>query len=258
MRRTERTGNRPPYPRRLRWGLLLLYEGDILVVDKPPGLLSVATETEKERTAYWILREYLRKKGGRERPAAVHRLDRDTSGIMIFAGTGRVKKRLMDHWDEAILRRSYAALVEGDMRNGAFKPEEIARGGLIDAPLGEEKSGRVVVMPGGKPARTRWKLLAAGNGYSLLELELETGRRNQIRAHLHHLGYPVAGDKKYNAKTDPLGRLCLHAAEISLRMPQAGGPGEILEFRSPVPPSFRLLPEASPAEVVPRQGRRRV
>jgi 23S rRNA pseudouridine1911/1915/1917 synthase len=243
-----------PYPRRLGRGLLLLYEGDIFAVDKPAGLLSVAAETEKEHTAYWILREYLRKKGGRERPAAVHRLDRDTSGVMIFARTGRIKKLLMDHWDEAVLRRGYTALVEGDL-GGRLSPEEIIRGGVIDAPLGEDRSGRVVVTPGGKPALTRWKFLAGGNGYSLLDLELETGRRNQIRVHLSHLGCPVAGDKKYGAKTNPLGRLCLHAAELKLRMPREPsrkGPGaalpeRILEFRSPVPPSFRRLLGPSPA-----------
>jgi 23S rRNA pseudouridine1911/1915/1917 synthase len=211
--------------RRLAGGLLLLYEDQYLVVvDKPAGLLSIASGTEREKTAYWILAEYLRRKGEKRRPAAVHRLDRDTSGLMVFAKSERIKKRLMEHWNSAVVKRRYIALAEGEF----FR--EKADEGIIDAPLGEDGGGRVVVRPGGKEARTWWKLLARGRGYSLLSLELETGRRNQIRAHLFFLGYPVAGDKKYGAKTNPLGRLALHAEALSFYHPVSG---ELLEFLSP-------------------------
>jgi len=216
------------FPWRLGPGLLLLYEDiDIIAVDKPAGLLSIAREGGREKTVYSILAGFLHKRGGRGAPpAVVHRLDRDTSGVMIFARTGWVKKKLMDHWDEAVTERRYVCVAEGELDGGE---------GLIDFPLGEDSGGRVVVMKEGKPARTRWKLIKKQNGYSLLSLELETGRRNQIRAHLAALGHPVAGDKKYWAKTDPLGRLCLHAEKMAFHHPRDG---RLLQFESPVPPPF--------------------
>jgi 23S rRNA pseudouridine1911/1915/1917 synthase len=218
-----------PGIRKLALGLILLYEDrDLLAVDKPAGLLSIAAAGKKEKTCYWILSEYLRRKGGGKcRPAVVHRLDRDTSGVMIFATSEQMTKTLMANWDKTVTERRYIAVAEGDLGGEGA--------GLIDAPLGEDKNGRITVRRDGKPARTRWKLLAAGNGYSLLSLELETGRRNQIRAHLDWLGHPVAGDRKYNARTDPLKRLCLHAEKIGFYHPRGG---RLMEFESPVPEGF--------------------
>ena len=218
------------FPRNLGSGLVLIYnDQDIIAADKPAGLLSIAVRGGREKTAYSILDEYFRKRGGRSAPpAVVHRLDRDTSGVMIFARSGWVKKKLMDHWDETVTERRYVCVAEGGFAAG----EE---SGFIDLPLGEDSSGRVVVRKDGKPARTRWKLIRARNGYSLLSLDLETGRRNQIRAHLAALGHPVAGDKKYWAKTDPLKRLCLHAERIVFQHPRDGKP---IAFESPVPSLF--------------------
>jgi RluA family pseudouridine synthase len=211
--------------RRLARGLMLLYEDrDLLVADKPAGLLSIASGTEREKTAYWVLAEYLRGKGEKRRPAVVHRLDRDTSGLMVFAKSAEIKKKLMENWESAVTRRGYLALAEGEFPGNGE--------GVIDAPLGEDRGGRVVVKAGGKRAVTRWKLLARRKGYSLLSLELETGRRNQIRAHLFSLGHPVAGDKKYGAKTNPLGRLALHAESLSFYHP---ADGRLMEFTSPPP-----------------------
>ena len=223
-------GKKATAGRRLAHSLLLLYEDrDIMVVDKPAGLLSIAAGAELEKTVYRILAEYLRKKGEKRRPAVVHRLDRDTSGLMVFAKSERVKKKLMEHWDEAVTLRRYTALAEGEFsRNGGAGGPAW---GIIDKPLGEDRGGRVIVKAGGRRALTRWKLLAAGKGYSLLSLELETGRRNQIRAHLSFIGHPVAGDKKYGAKTDPLGRLALHAGNLSFYHPSDG---RLMEFSSPV------------------------
>jgi 23S rRNA pseudouridine1911/1915/1917 synthase len=216
---------------RLAHGVLLLYEDrDILVIDKPAGLLSVASGTEREKTAYWILCEYLRKKGEKRRPAAVHRLDRDTSGVMLFAKSGPVKKKLMDHWEETVTLRRYIALAEGEVNPGGDVPDQGTGEGVIDAPLGEDAGGKVIVVKhGGKRAVTRWKVLNTLKNYTLLALELETGRRNQIRAHLSFCGHPVAGDKKYGAKTNPLKRLCLHAEALSFHHPKDG---RIMEFVS--------------------------
>jgi 23S rRNA pseudouridine1911/1915/1917 synthase len=146
---------------------------------------------------------------------------------MVFAKSERVKKKLMENWNSAVARRQYIALAEGEFpRNEGGGPNE----GIIDEPLAEDRGGRVIVKAGGKRALTRWKLLARGKGYSLLSLELETGRRNQIRAHLLFLGHPIAGDKKYGAKTNPLGRLALHAETLNFYHPVDG---RLMEFSSP-------------------------
>jgi 23S rRNA pseudouridine1911/1915/1917 synthase len=214
--------------------MTLLYEDHhIMGVNKPAGLLSIASGGERDRTAYWILCEYLRRKGEKRRVAVVHRLDRETSGVMIFAKSEDVKRRLMVNWNEAVTERRYIALAEG-----LFTEPE----GRIDAPLGEDRGGRVVVAEGGRRAVTRWKLLGTGKGYSLLSLDLETGRRNQIRAHLSHLGHPVAGDTKYHAETNPLNRLALHAASIALPHPCDGRP---LRFEAPAPAGFYRLVKLS-------------
>ena len=170
-----------------------------------------------------------RKRGGGGSPAVVHRLDRDTSGVIIFARSGLIKKKLMDNWDRAVKERHYICVAEGE-----FTGED----GVIDLPLGEDASGRVIVKKDGKPAVTQWRLLRQGNGFSLLHLDLITGRRNQIRAHLYALGHPVAGDVKYWAKTDPLRRLCLHAEKISFYHPKDK---ILMEFESPFPSGFSRL-----------------
>ena len=219
------------FPRNLLSGLVLLWEDrDIIVVDKPSGLLSIAAPGGREKTAYWILAEYYRKKGGGgSAPAVVHRLDRDTSGVMLFAKSGRLKKKIMETWNETVTERRYVCVAEGE-----FTGKE----GRIDLSLGEDSGGRVVAREDGKPAVTRWKLLKTGNGFSLLSLELETGRRNQIRAHLAALGHPVAGDKKYFAKTNPLKRLCLHAERLSFHHPHDR---RLMEFESPAPGGFEKI-----------------
>ena len=231
-------------PRQIGPGLVLIYEDkDIIAVNKGAGLLSVATGGGREKTAYSMLAAYLSKRGGRSTPpAVVHRLDRDTSGVMIFAKSGWIKKKLMDNWDELVTQRSYVCVAEGEFpvfSGGGTGGKTFEESGLIDMPLGEDSSGRVVaVEKGGKPARTRWKLLKTRNGYSLLSLDLETGRRNQIRAHLAALGHPVAGDKKYWASTDPIKRLCLHAEKIAFHHPRDG---KLMNFEVPAPPAFARI-----------------
>jgi 23S rRNA pseudouridine1911/1915/1917 synthase len=216
---------------RLQGGLEILYEDrEIIAVNKPSGLLTTAAGAERDKTAYWLLCEYLRKKGEKRRVAVVHRLDRDTSGVLVFAKSEAAKRTLMDNWNEAVIERRYVALAEGDFPSEA---------GTIDEPLGEDRGGRAVVVErgtrGALEAVTRWRVLGAGNGYTLVELELETGRRNQIRAHLDWAGRPVAGDKKYGARTNPVGRLALHAEKLAVRHP---ADGRIMEFEVPAPAEF--------------------
>jgi 23S rRNA pseudouridine1911/1915/1917 synthase len=209
-----------------RFRIKILFEDDhIIVIDKPAGLLSISTEEEKERTAYRILNEYLKAKG--QRVFIVHRLDRDTSGIMVFAKTEEAKRRLQERWHET--EKKYIALVEGI-------PEK--KEGVITSKLKESKTLLVYETDSrdAKPSATAYKVLKTAIGYSLLELKLLTGRKNQIRVHLSGIGVPVAGDKKYGAKTNPFNRLCLHAWRLSLTHPVTG---KKLIFESKIP--FILL-----------------
>jgi 23S rRNA pseudouridine1911/1915/1917 synthase len=196
---------------RLPFGLSIIFEDrDLIVVDKLSGLLSIATMNEKQKTAYWILSEYLRKKGEKRRPAVVHRLDRDTSGVMLFVKSEQLKKTMMNDWNNLVVERKYIALVEGEIAEES---------GTINQPLGEDERGKMMVKQNGAPSITHWKCLGKGRGFSLLEAELETGRRNQIRAHFSWFGFPVTGDEKYGARKNPLKRLALHAQTLKFYHP---------------------------------------
>ncbi|MDR2899919.1 MAG: RNA pseudouridine synthase [Treponema sp.] len=220
---------------RLPFGLSILFEDrDIIVVDKPSGLLSIATMTEKQKTAHWILSEYLRKKGEKRRAAVVHRLDRDTSGVMLFVKSEQIKRTMMNDWDNLVVERKYIALVEGDI---------LEQEGTINQPLAENEQGKMIVKSSGAPSITHWKCLGKGRGFSLVEAELETGRRNQIRAHFAWLGFPLAGDTKYGAKKDPLKRLALHAETLKFHHPVTK---RLMEFS--VTPDKRFFGIISPSK----------
>lgn len=195
-------------------GLSIMYEDDaIIVIDKEAGLLSMAAKDKKEVTAFSELSSYVKKANRSNRVFIVHRLDRETSGVMLFAKTEEVKKLLQDHWEESVQERGYVALVEGKVRQDS---------GEIISWLKETRTFKVYSNPtdnGGQKAITRYKLLQASAQFSLLELRLETGRKNQIRVHMEEIGHPVAGDKKYGASTNPIKRLGLHAARLTIIHP---------------------------------------
>ena len=173
-------------------GLAILYEDkDILVVDKPAGLLTVATEREKSRTAHSILTDYIRIGCGRSRKRlfVVHRLDRDTSGTLIFAKSEEAKLRLQDQWKQT--EKKYLAIVHGKCEKSS---------GTITTYLAEDKAYKVYSTSDstkGKLSQTAYKVLRMIKGYSLLEVTLLTGRKNQIRVHLAGIGHPIVGDMKY-------------------------------------------------------------
>lgn len=222
---------RPEGGRRASLPFPVLYEdGRLLVVDKPAGLLSMASDKEKERTAYRMATDYVRGEDPAGRVFIVHRLDRDTSGVLLFAKDEAMKRALQDDWENLVLRRGYVAVVEG----APPKEQDTVR-----TLLRENAAHKVYsVRSGGKQAVTRYKLLRRGEKYALLSVEIDTGRKNQIRAHLGELGCPVAGDRDYGAATDPLRRLCLHAQELALRHPVTGA--ETL-FRAELPKGFAGL-----------------
>ena len=210
----------------------VLYEDEgLLAVHKPAGLLSVATETQKSRTAYRLTADYLRSRDPRAGLFVVHRLDRDTSGVLLFAKTQELKEAVLEDWNGLVKKRGYWAVVEG---------EDLPDSGICRSRLTENRVHRVHSARGdeGKEAVTRYTVLARKKGYSLLDVELSTGRKNQIRAHLSELGFPVAGDEKYGAESDPMGRLGLHAYELSLTDPRTG---RLLTFTAPPPDGFRRM-----------------
>lgn len=211
--------------------LNIIYEDDaVIVVNKREGLLSVSTAKVRERTAFHILSDYLKKSDPRNKLFVLHRLDRDTSGLMMFAKTRAIQEKMQSNWNEMITERTYVAVVEG-------RPEK--NSDLITTQLKENAEARVyVVAEGGKDAITRYNLLRTNDKYSLLELNLETGRKNQIRAQMEYIGHPIAGDYKYGAETDPTGRLMLHAQRLYFIHPETG---EEMRFDTRIPDSFKSL-----------------
>lgn len=228
--------------------LQVIFEDDwLVVVNKPSGLLSISSGKEGEMTAYSILTEYLGGRGGRnaDRPLfIVHRLDRDTSGIMVFAKDFQTKELLQRNWNESVLERKYVALLEGSIDS-----EE----GWIETWLRDNPKSTIVSCMGDdthlRPERLEaegWKFASShclklqdrqidGKSYTLVEFELETGRKNQIRVHAQWIGHPVAGDRKYGARTNPLRRLALHARTLSFVHPHTG---KTLSFSSRLPKGF--------------------
>jgi 23S rRNA pseudouridine1911/1915/1917 synthase len=205
----------------------LLYEDEhLLVIEKSAGLLSVATAKENEETAFSILKRYVKKSHHRAELYIVHRLDRDTSGIMMFAKTKEIQQKLQDNWENAVTKRIYYAVVEGHVNN--------AEGEIVSC-LKENKALMMYSSntPGdGQKAVTRYRVLKSNARYSLLEVSLQTGRKNQIRVHLQDIGHSIAGDKKYGAATDPLGRLGLHAGILEFFHPATG---KCMYFETPIP-----------------------
>lgn len=218
----------------------ILYEDDcIIVADKPSGLLTMSTGKEGEITAYSILTDYVRSaRGGRNtrdkgRIFIVHRLDRDTSGVIVFAKDEQTKHALQDDWNETILERKYIAAVEGTLEYD----EGTVASYLKDNPKSMKVSSSWTDN-GGKYSVTHFKVLRSSGQYSLVEFELETGRKNQIRVHASVIGNPVAGDRKYGSVSNPLHRLCLHASTLVFHHPRTG---QLLRFDTGIPKDFMRL-----------------
>lgn len=193
------------------FGLKIVYEDDLfLVIDKPHNLLTVATDKEKEKTAYVLASKYIRQENNKKRIHVLHRLDKDTSGILVFCKDENVKNDLQNKWNECVIKRGYVAVVEGKL---------LRKQGAIKSYLKEDKTKMVYSTKSkdGKLAITEYKVVKENNLYSLVDINLLTGRKNQIRVHFSNLGNPLVGDKKYGAKLDPIGRLCLHAYELIIK-----------------------------------------
>lgn len=214
-------------------GLRVLYEDQhLLVADKPAGLLTIATDSEKQNTAYHHLMDYVREKNPSNRIFIVHRLDRDTSGVIVFAKQEEIKRRFQEHWKEIITERAYIAVVEGPVS----KKEDRVRSWLLETKTKHVYSSS---QPGdGLEAVTHYKVLQTSSRYSLLEIHLETGRKNQIRVHMQDIGHPIVGDKKYGSDINPLRRLALHARVLAFNHLVTN---QSMRFETEIPPQFMAL-----------------
>ena len=221
-----------PTHRALPPGVTVLHEDDdVIVLLKPHGLLTVATERERENTLQAGLNRYLAG-GGRERVHVVHRLDRETSGVLVFAKTFEARETLKAQFAAHSVDRMYVAIVEGTME----RPQGTIRSHLYEGRDLRMRSSDA--HPEAKLAVTHYRTIEVKEPYSMLEVTLETGRKNQIRAHLSEAGHPVAGDQLYGATTNPLNRLGLHAKLLGFAHPSSG---KRLSFTAPIPRAFRDL-----------------
>ena len=211
----------------------LVYEDSyLIVIDKREGLLSIGTDKQKERTAHHILNDYVQRSAKEHRVYIVHRLDRETSGLMVFAKDEKTKIKLQDNWDKIVTDRKYVAVVSGEMEQD---------NGTVSSWLKDNKMFVTYSCSsnnGGDKAVTHYKTIKRANGYSLLELDLETGRKNQIRVHMQDLRHPIIGDRKYGDGTDPIKRLGLHAFKLCFYHPVTG---ELMKFETSYPSAFRSL-----------------
>lgn len=211
--------------------LKVLYEDrDFIVVNKKEGLLSVTTGGKRDVTAFSILKNYTKKISPNNKIYTVHRLDRETSGVLLFSKNRDLQHDLRNNWHTLVQKRTYVALVEGRLD----KDE-----GTIQTWLTEQEVTLKVYSSGydngGKIAVTHYKRLMGNADYALLELELETGRRNQIRSHMQYIGHPIVGDRKYGSTKSVIGRVALHAMTLSFVHPMTG---KRMDFVSPIPKSF--------------------
>jgi len=222
-----------PRPRSLPLGMTIIHEDrDILVINKPSGLLTMGTDSEKERTAYFMLTDYVRKGAAKSklRIFIVHRLDRDTSGVLVFAKNEDAKRVLQENWEAN--QKEYLAIVHGHCRE---------KSGTIESYLIESSALKVYATNDrvkGKPAGTSYRVLKEVEGLSLLAVTPHTGRKNQIRVHLADLGHPIIGDRKYGVEKDGYKKLALHSASLTFNHPFRK---ESCTFSAPPPGWFQRL-----------------
>lgn len=211
----------------------IVYEDrDIIVIEKAVGILSMPA-TAKQYSVKQVLDEYFTKRHFKCTAHTVHRLDRETSGLMMYAKSIEIANILEENWHQIVFDRRYVAVVSGEMEH---------EGGTIESWLKDNKAyitySSETDPGGGKYAITHYHTLKTTPRYSLVELKLETGRKNQIRVHMQDIGHPVLGDQKYGNGFDPVGRLCLHAYRLDFYHPRTG---EVMNFETQYPREFMKL-----------------
>ncbi|MBE6138571.1 MAG: RNA pseudouridine synthase [Firmicutes bacterium] len=214
----------------------IIYEDKfIIVVNKPSNLLTIATDNEKEKTLFHKVISYEKQKNKNNKVFIVHRLDKDTSGLIVFAKSERVKKLLQDNWDRMAKTRGYVAVVEGKVvkKEGTIKNWIKERTNFTSYTSNKPNDGKLAI--------TKYSVLNVSKSYSLLNIKILTGRKNQIRVHMNDIGHPIIGDKKYGAKTNPLKRLGLHANILELEHPITH---KLITFECTIPMQFQNMFES--------------
>ncbi len=213
----------------------IIYEDkDIIVVNKPSKLLTISTENEKEKTLFHKVITYEKKKNKNNKIFIVHRLDKDTSGIVLFAKSEELKRKFQDNWDNLVKVREYIAIVEG------VPPKEK---GTVRSWLKETKTLYVYSsnrMGDGKEAITHYRKVMGNKQFTMLDILIDTGRKNQIRVHMSDIGCPIIGDKKYNSKYNPIRRMGLHANKLVITHPISG---KEMTFECDIPNNFIKIVE---------------
>lgn len=221
--------------KKTRKDLPIIFENEeFVVIDKPSGLLSVASDTEKGRTAYRMVSDYMQQKDKHSRIYVVHRLDEDTSGVLLFAKNPKIRDILQDNWSEIVKSRRYYAVVEGKME----KKEDKLINYLKENSLNLMYVTKYSKDKDAKKCVTNYKVINENEEYSLLDVNIETGRKNQIRVQLGNLGHHVLGDDKYGEPENPIKRLVLHAYELSFVHPITG---KLWKFTAQMPKEFATI-----------------
>ncbi len=208
---------------------IIFEDSDLIVVEKKEGLLTVTTGRESETTAFLILKNYVKKSSTRNKIYTVHRLDRETSGVILFAKHSDAQHILRDNWHEIVTKRVYVAVVEGKVEKESDRIVSWLTENEVSLKISSSRTDN-----GGKEAITNYRVIKSNDEFSLLEIELETGRKNQIRVHMESIGHPIVGDRKYGSTTT-IGRLALHARVLEFYHPMTSEP---LHFETPVPREF--------------------
>ena len=214
-----------------KYDLDILYEDEYLIaINKPSSLLSISNDKEKDITAYRMVSDYVKSNNKKNFIFVVHRLDQDTSGVLLFCKNEKIRDKMQDNWNTIVKKRGYIALVDGKM-NGR---------GTFRSFLTEDRKQFVYSSKSGigKEAITHYEVIKNNNNYSMLQVFIDTGRRNQIRVHLSEYGYPIVGDKKYRCKSNPIKRLCLHANMLEFIHPVSK---KLISIKCDVPSEFRKL-----------------
>ena len=225
--------SKTPIHKKTRSNLPIIFENDeIIVINKPSGLLSIASDKEKGSTAYRMLTEYVQQKDKHNRIFVVHRLDEDTSGVLMVAKSVKLQQALQDKWNELVSKRGYYAIVEGHLDNKSGTVKSYLKKNSQNMMYSSKKSGD------GQFAVTHYKVIQEIEGYSLVDVHIDSGRKNQIRVHMGDLGHHVIGDDKYGNPSNPIKRLGLHAYELELKHPFTG---KVMRFTAPIPKEFAIL-----------------
>ena len=222
-----------PIRRKTRSNLPIIYEDDdIIVINKPSGLLSIASDNEKSSTAYRMLSDYVQQKDKHNRIFVVHRLDEDTSGVLMVAKNVKIQQALQNNWNDIVKKRGYYAIVEGVMEKKSDTIKSYLKKNSQNLMYSSKKAGD------GQLAITHYKVIKGNDKYTLLDVNIDTGRKNQIRVHLGEKGHHIIGDDKYGEPANPIKRLGLHAYELDLIHPFTG---KLVKFTAPMPKIFDEL-----------------